>query len=187
MRSVAGVRGLFWFCLTLPLGAQACMKEGELPVFFCEAMQGKKYIELCSKDLDQQAGYLVYRFGALNEHQAEGTVELEYPRQTANSLKRFFGAAYQDKHTIRFVSGGHDYIVFSRHRSAAELASKENIPVDDERYVDDTYEYGVEVQDRKTRNVSTILCSEVPAFYAHSLKDFIACDPETPVGKACID
>jgi hypothetical protein len=177
-------RALFLLSLALPFAAQACMKEGEMIVFYCEAMQGKKFIELCSTDLDQDTGYLVYRFGDLDEHQSEGAVELEYPSKTEGSLKLFFGAEYQGQHTVRFVSGGYDYIVFSR--PDLKLAAKE--PMEGEvREEGGSYESGIEVRDRKTKKVSTIYCSEAPASYTHRLKGYIACDKETPVGEACID
>lgn len=33
---------------------------------------------------------------------------------------------------------------------------------------------------------TNIKCSERPRFYLFDLKDLLACDPLTPVGKACI-
>ena len=39
---------------------------------------------------------------------------------------------------------------------------------------------------RKTGNTSSISCSENPRFYIYELKGLVPCDPETPVGTACV-
>lgn len=31
-----------------------------------------------------------------------------------------------------------------------------------------------------------VACSERPRFYIHDLQDLVPCDPETPVGTACV-
>jgi len=69
---------------------------------------------------------------------------------------------------VRFVSGNFGYTVFTRARGM------------------ETLEAGVEVRDRKSGKTSTIHCSERPRFYIHELEGLVACDPETPVGKACV-
>jgi hypothetical protein len=49
-----------------------------------------------------------------------------------------------------------------------------------------TIEFGVEVRDRKTGKTSVVSCSERPRFYIFDLKGLVPCDPETPVGTACV-
>jgi hypothetical protein len=44
----------------------------------------------------------------------------------------------------------------------------------------------VQVKARASGKVTTIYCSERPRFYVFELQGLLACDPETPVGKACI-
>ena len=45
---------------------------------------------------------------------------------------------------------------------------------------------GVDVRDRKSGKTTTISCSERPRFYIFELKGLVPCDPETPVGTACV-
>ena len=70
--------------------------------------------------------------------------------------------------SVRFVTGNLGYAVYTRSRGMQ------------------TIDAGVEVRDRKTGKKSVVSCSERPRFYIYELQKFIACDPETPVGLACI-
>ena len=147
--------------------------SGSFPLFGCEAASSRKFIELCAPSpLDAQSGYLVYRFGSLDNDGAETAVELEYPENDAGSLKRFYAATYTHggvyTQSVRFVSGNFGYTVFTRSRGMATIAA------------------GVEVRDRKSGKTSTVSCSERPRFYIFDLKGLVPCDPETPVGTACV-
>ena len=163
--------GCFALLGLLSPAALAC--EGAVSLFCCDAAKSRKFIELCAPSpLDARTGFLVYRFGSLNDDGTEKAVELEYPIDRAGSLKRFYAATYTSNgvytQSVRFVTGNFGYTVFTRARGM------------------ETIEAGVEVRDGKSGRTSTILCSERPRFYIHELKGLVACDPETPVGTACI-
>jgi len=99
-------------------------------------------------------------------------VELEYPADTTNSLKRFYAATYTHggvyTQSVRFVTGNFGYTVFTRASGRQTL------------------EAGVEVRDRKSGKTSVISCSERPRFYIYDLKGLVSSDPETPIGTACV-
>ena len=152
--------------------ADACEKDS-FPLFGCEAAKSRKFIELCApQPLDGKSGWLRYRFGSLDDDREEKALELEYPSTLEGSLKRFYGATYTHKgvytQSVRFVSGNFGYTVYTRSRGM------------------ETIDAGVEVRDRRAGKTNVIACSERPRFYIHELQGFIACDPETPVGVACI-
>ena len=46
---------------------------------------------------------------------------------------------------------------------------------------------GVRAREVGTGKMTTVACSERPRFYIHELKGLIACDPDTPIGRACIE
>jgi len=153
-------------------GAQAC-DGGAVALFACEVAKSRKFIELCAPSpLDAQSGYLVYRFGSLDEQGNEKTVELEYPADRSGSLKRFYAATYTRAgvytQSVRFVSGKFDYTVFTRARGMQTIAA------------------GVEARDRQRGKTSVVSCSERPRFYISELKGLVGCDRETPVGPACV-
>ncbi len=153
--------------------AQAC-GGGSFALFSCDAAKSRKFIELCAPSpLDAQSGFLLYRFGSLDKDGEERTAELEYPPEDEGSLKRFFAATYTHggvyTQSVRFVSGKFGYTVFTHARGSQ------------------TVDAGVEVRDRKSGKTSTIACSERPRFYIYELKGLVPCDPETPVGTACVE
>jgi hypothetical protein len=159
--------------LVLPAFAASACESGTFPLFGCEAAKSRKFIELCAPSpLDQKTGYLRYRFGSLDENGAEKAVELEFPPTDEGSLKRFYGATYSHggvyTQSVRFVVGNFGYTVYTQARGTQ------------------TIDAGVEVRDRKSGKTTVISCSERPRFYIHELQGFIPCDPETPVGRACI-
>lgn len=151
--------------------AIAC-EEGSTPVFSCEASNGRKFIELCAASPPSLDGFLEYRFGSLGRDGQEKAVELVFPAQREGSLAQFFGATYTSKgvyaQSVRFGTGSHAYTVFTRARGSRDQGA------------------GVEVKARASGKVTTIYCSERPRFYVFELQGLLACDPETPVGKACI-
>jgi hypothetical protein len=157
----------------LSSAAHAC-GGGSFSIFGCDAAKSRKFIELCAPSpLDAQSGFLLYRFGSLDKDGEEKAVELEYPPEDEGSLKRFFAATYTHAgvytQSVRFVSGKFGYTVFTRARGSQ------------------TIDAGVEVRDRKTGMTSTISCSERPRFYIYELNGLVPCDPETPVGNACVE
>jgi hypothetical protein len=155
----------------LSSGAHGC--DNAVALFGCDAAKSRKFIELCAPSpLDAQSGYLLYRFGSLDKDGIEEAVELTYPAEAAGSLKRFYAATYTHRgvytQSVRFVSGNFGYTVFTRARGLETIAA------------------GVEVRDRKSGKTTTIACSERPRFYIFELKGLVPCDPETPVGTACV-
>ena len=163
-------------CLALlamvSLGAQACDSDA-VALFGCDAANSRKFIELCAPSpLDARSGHLLYRFGSLDKDGVEKAVELEYPAERKGSLKRFYAATYTHNgvytQSVRFVSGNYGYTVFTRARGLQ------------------TIDAGVEVRDRDSGKTSIVSCSERPRFYIYELKGLVACDPETPVGTACV-
>ena len=165
-------RGVCGWLVGLAFAANAC-ESGTFPLFACEAAKSRKFIELCAPSpVDEKTGYLRYRFGSLDDDGNEKTVELEYPSATAGSFKRFYGATYTQggvyTQSVRFVLGNFSYSVFTQARGMQTTGA------------------GVEVRDRKSGKTTVISCSERPRFYIHELQGILSCDPETPVGRACI-
>jgi hypothetical protein len=150
------------------------VRIGAIPIFACEAAGGRKYIELCaSSPVQGPDAFLEYRFGAQDSEGNVKTVELVYPAQRAGSLQRFFGATWSRggvyTQSIRFETAKASYEVFTEARGSATTAA------------------GVRVRELgQGGKVATVQCSERPRFYIHELKDAVACDPATPVGRACI-
>ena len=152
--------------------AHAC-DSGAVALFGCDAASSRKFIELCAPaPLDARSGYLLYRFGALDKDGVEKAVELEYPAERRGSLKRFYAATYEHggvyTQSVRFVTGNFGYTVYTRARGSQ------------------TIDAGVEVRDRKSGKTSIVSCSERPRFYIFELQGLVPCDPETPVGTACV-
>jgi hypothetical protein len=164
-------------CLAVLAGlssaASANCESGSFPLFGCDAANSRKFIELCAPSpLDAKSGFLRYRFGSLDEDGNEKPPELEYPAAGTYTLKGFYAATYTHdgvyKQSVRFVSGNFGYTVFTRARGSQVLDA------------------GVEVRDRNSGKTSVVLCSEMPRFYIFELKGLVPCDPETPVGTACV-
>ena len=142
-------------------------------IFACEAANGRKFIQLCAvAPSPGDGGYLEYRFGALDPGGDPVKVELEFPPDRKDSYKRFFGAVYTDKgvytQAVRFVSGDYSYRVFTQARGNRDIGA------------------GVDVRNTRTGKTTTVACSERPRFYIYELKALLSCDPDTPVGRACI-
>ena len=165
-------RLLIGMSAALSSAAHACA-SGSFPLFGCDAASSQKFIELCAPSpLDAQSGYLLYRFGSQDKDGVETAVELEYPAESAGSLKRFYAATYTHggvyTQSVRFVAGNFGYTVFTRSKGMETVAA------------------GVDVRDRKSGKTTTVSCSERPRFYIFELKGLVPCDPETPVGTACV-
>ena len=159
--------------LVFPTCAAIACESGSFPLFGCEAAKGRKFIELCAPSpVDEKTGYLRYRFGSLDNDGNEKTVELEYPDADAGSFKRFYAATYTQggvyTQSVRFVLGNFGYSVYTRAKGMQ------------------TIDAGVEVRDRRSGKTTVVACSERPRFYIHELQGIVPCDPETPLGRACI-
>jgi hypothetical protein len=153
--------------------ASAC-DSGSFPLFGCEAARSRKFIELCAPSpVDPKDGLPPLSLRSLDDDREEKAVELEYPPTPEGSLKRFYGATYTHNgvytQSVRFITSGTvSYTVYTRSRGMQ------------------TIDAGVEVRDRKSGKTTVVSCSERPRFYIHELQGLVACDPETPVGEACI-
>ena len=69
---------------------------------------------------------------------------------------------------LRFVTATHAYTVFTRASGRRHEGA------------------GVQVRSVSSGRTTVVECGERPRFYLAELKGLIACDPATPVGKACI-
>jgi hypothetical protein len=158
--------------LLLARSAFGC-ESGDTPIFSCDAAGGRKYIELCAASpMDPSTGFLQYRFGAQDADGNTRSVDLAFPARREGSLRQFYGSTYTTRgvytQSIRFETHEASYRVFTESTGSATTAA------------------GVRVTLRRTGRTSTIACSERPRFYIHELEDVVACDPATPVGRACI-
>jgi hypothetical protein len=161
------------FLAGLSSAASANCESGSFPLFGCDAAKSRKFIELCAPSpLDAKSGFLRYRFGSLDQAGNERALEFEFPAAGTYTLRGFYAATYTHdgvyKQSVRFVAGNFGYTVFTRARGSQVLDA------------------GVEVRDRRNGKTSTVLCSEMPRFYIFELKGLVACDPETPLGTACV-
>lgn len=152
--------------------ASACDSDATA-VFACEA-GGRKFIELCAAPPAPGAeGYLQYRFGTLAGNDDRSRAELEFPPDRRGSYRRFLGAVYTHggiyTQAVRFVTGDFSYRVFTEARGSRELGA------------------GVEVRNVRTGKATIVACSERPRFYIFDLKGLVACDPDTPAGRACVE
>ena len=111
--------GLFAFSASTASGAEVtqtrlsntlCRAE-EQNFFSCTVTGSAKFISLCgSKSLDARRGYLQYRFGR------PGSVELQFPRDRANTQRVFRYAHYfralVDRTEVTFDNDGYRYVIF---------------------------------------------------------------------------
>jgi hypothetical protein len=143
-------------------------------IFACEAADGRKFIELCAVPPSAgEGGYLEYRFGAQGRGGERTKSELTFPPDRNGSHARFFGAVYTHNsiytQSVRFTSGDFGYRVFTQARGNRDLGA------------------GVEVRNQRTGKTTTISCSERTRFYIFELEALVACDPDTPAGRKCIE
>ena len=160
-------------CLLAATPPAIACESGATTIFACEAANGRKFIELCAAaPTGGDDGYLEYRFGSQDANGDISKVELVFPSNRRDSYKRFHGSVYTDKgvytQSVRFVTGEFSYRVFTEARGNRDLGA------------------GVDVRNLRTGKTTTVACSERPRFYIFELKDHVACDPDTPVGRACI-
>lgn len=153
--------------------ATSACETDSTPIFGCQAANGHKFIQLCaSSPVAAEDGFLQYRFGSLDPDGEEKALEFEFPAQRSGSLDHFHGATYTHQgvyiQSVRFVSGTFSYSVFTRAHGRKDLGA------------------GVEVRNLRTGKTVVVSCSERPRFYIFELKGRVACDPDTPLGTACI-
>ena len=114
--------GLFAFGASTASGAEvtpiklsnSLCRADEQNFFTCTVTGPAKVISLCgSKALDARRGYLQYRFGKA------GAVELQFPRDRANTQRMFRYAHYfraqVDRTEVTFDNDGYRYVVFAYH------------------------------------------------------------------------
>jgi hypothetical protein len=158
--------------LALAQSVLACDSDST-PIFDCQASNGHKFIELCSSPSVDANGYLQYRFGSLDKDGNEKAVEFEYPTNRSGSLKHFVAATYIHEGTytqsVRFATSNFSYSVFTQVHGKRDQGA------------------GVEVRNLSTGKTTVISCNERPRFYIFELKGLLACDPQTPLGKVCIE
>lgn len=179
LRSFSGFGVIMLAGLVLSGGLAWACEADDRPIFACEAADGRKFIELCASGEPGGApSALRYRFGSQTSTGEGSTVELEFPEEAAGSLGRFVGAVYTHRgvytQSVRFKSAGFSYTVFTE--SWPDVESAEGT----------AGSAGVTVRNLRTGKSTTVDCSERPRFYIFELQDILACDPDTPVGKACI-
>lgn len=90
--------------------ARSLCSQGERVVWSCETVKERKIASLCSsKDLDKTRGYLQYRYGRM------GQVELEFPRERANTQAAFKYSRYTRPLVtflkVEFVNNGFTYTI----------------------------------------------------------------------------
>jgi hypothetical protein len=125
--------GLFAFRGSTASGAEVkpinlsntlCRAE-EQNFFTCIVTGSAKVISLCgSKSLDARRGYLQYRFGK------PGAVELQYPRDRANTQRVFRYAHYiraqVDRAEITFDNEGYSYVIFDYYEGDIKPSVRES-------------------------------------------------------------
>ena len=144
-RADVRVRFLTLLLLTIVPAAQAC-EEDLVPLFACEAANGRKFVELCaSSPLDAESGSLVHRFGALGADGTRSSVEPEYPKERAGSLQLLRGYLHASRylHPIGALRPGPTAIRFSPAQRVCTIGC-------------------IEVRDRRTGKSTVIACSERP-------------------------
>ena len=100
-----------------------CARD-ERVIFACTLRQTTKIVSVCaSKDLTNERGYLQYRFGL------PGKVELEFPRDRANTQQQFeyshYFRARVDLTEINFTVNGVSYSVFDDYQGEEKRAVSE--------------------------------------------------------------
>lgn len=106
------------------LSTSLCRAEEQI-FFSCPVTRSSKLISLCgSKSLDARRGYLQYRLGR------PGAVELQFPRDRANTQRVFRHAHYfraqVDRTEVTFDNEGYRYVVFDYYEGDIKPAVRES-------------------------------------------------------------
>lgn len=150
----------------LPLGTTAPAAAADDcpdPLFVCETNRSGKYLTICATELEPGRRWadIQYRFGA------EGAPpELAYPADPGQGARSLYfshvvvGGDYRV--TVRFVTGGHTYRVYSHSAGKA----------------------GVTVSGPDGRVLGGAACIERPHLFAPYMQQALPCDTENPHGRA---
>ena len=132
------------------------------PLFVCETNQNEKYLAIygIEQGPDEPWTDIQYRFGTEGQ-----PPEMVFPKDPAKGAKSlFFSHRYlknKDYYvSVRFVSGGYTYRVFSRSKDGA----------------------GVTITDAKGKE-HIVACIERPYMFPTYLQRSLACDMKNPQGK----
>jgi len=148
-------------------GTVATLCQRDEQVFFhCSVQGGRKMVSLCgSPQLTATDGYLQYRFGSVRK------VELEFPRQRAESQKQFQYAHYLryqvDRTEVRFTRDGYTYTLFDAYEGEAQKPQRLR---------------GVQVDAPDARKNGVTLSCHGPAISkVQTLDTIVPCDKENPL------
>lgn len=166
---------LAWLAPALTLAGEApveratlCRAEEQI-IFSCPVARTSKLVSLCgSQSLDNRRGYLQYRFGA-----APGAIELQFPRERANTQLAFRYAHYfraqVDRTEVTFDNNSYRYVIFDYSEGDVKPPIREA---------------GVRV--RQLGNLAKeqeIACARAPLSKLGILENVITRDPDNPLNQ----
>ena len=143
-------------------------RADEQVFFTCQITPSSKLISLCgSKSLDARRGYLQYRFGK------PGTVELQFPRERANTQRVFRYAHYfraqVDRTEVTFDHEGYRYVVFDNYEGDIKPAVRES---------------GIRVRRHgATTKETELTCDGKPTSKLGSLESIVPRDNDNPMNQ----
>lgn len=149
------------------LSISLCRVE-EQTIFSCSVTGSPKFISLCgSKSLDARRGYLQYRFGIA------GAVELQFPRDRANTQRVFryahYFRAHVDRTEVTFDNEGYRYVVFDYYEGDIKPAVRES---------------GVRVRRHgRTTKETELTCDGKPTSKLSSLESIVPRDNDNPLNR----
>jgi len=138
-----------------------CLKT-ETVYFTCETYKSKKIISLCgSQSLSDSNSYLNYRFGTLKK------IELQFPQNNKNSLKKFSYAHYfrskVDRTELSFENENTTYTIYKYDENESNMK-----PVDSA---------GVRIT-LKDQSSLEIKCRDFAKHKLNDLEPFVNCDED---------
>jgi hypothetical protein len=143
--------------------------RAEEQVFFsCRVTGSSKLTSLCgAKSLDARRGYLQYRFGK------PGAIELQFPRDRANTQRVFryahYFRAHVDRNELTFDNNGYRYVVFDYYDADIKPAVRES---------------GVRVRRHGAIEKETELkCDSAPTSKLGALESIVARDNDNPLNQ----
>lgn len=148
-------------------GAATTLCQQDEQVFFHCSMQGeRKMVSLCgSSQLTATEGYLQYRFGSAKN------VELEFPRQRAESQKQFQYAHYLryqvDRTEVSFKRAGYTYTLFDSYEGDIQPPRRQRGIL-------------IDIPGTKQKSV-TLQCRGTVTSKLQTLDTVMPCDKENPL------
>ncbi len=142
--------------------------DGEQVIFSCVVDRSGKQVSLCgAKELDRRRGYLQYRFGT------PGAIELQFPRDRANTQRAFRHAHYfraqVDRTETTFDNSGYRYVMYSYYDGDTKPVVREA---------------GVRVQRHGTTDRATELpCRAEPIAKFSGLESILTRDNDNPLNR----